>query len=460
MGSIAEKLDYLSQTKEEIRQAIVDKGVEVSDTDTFRSYAGKINEITGGVTCEAEGVEIELSGDFLTASKIYTIKVTDDKILITANASIGIWVYQISTKTLKNVYSDASTLSVFKQIGENIWAIHGDGTATLGVGLYIYNSDTDFCRQLSSSGKSFAVDLIADDVVLFASSTSIYSVNISTGEKNTVLGNTKGCDIFHKISDTEWLIPTKKTDTTQALYYFNAETNTKMAISGDNSNYLAYCQQVSPNKFLLSSNASNNKCGIMLYNNDTKTLSRLYDAETYNWNVFKQVTSNKWLIGGKNSSTVGMLLYNLDNDNIIQYGTDGLWVFMNVIDNQKCIVAKGYGTGAVDYFVLFNATDDSFTDIPYGKTAGANYCLKVSEGKYILSSSLESSNAGIFLFKTIDNSVAILNNALANFDTITKEADGRFAITRTADEGSSSPYKLIYDDTSEAIVKQFLKVEV
>ena len=43
------KLDYLEETKRLIQEAIVAKGVDVSDTDTFRSYADKIEAIeTGG----------------------------------------------------------------------------------------------------------------------------------------------------------------------------------------------------------------------------------------------------------------------------------------------------------------------------------------------------------------------------------------------------------------------------
>lgn len=45
MGTINQKLDYLVETKEEIRKAIQEKGVAVSDSDTFRSYADKIGEI-------------------------------------------------------------------------------------------------------------------------------------------------------------------------------------------------------------------------------------------------------------------------------------------------------------------------------------------------------------------------------------------------------------------------------
>ena len=42
------KLNYLLETKNQIKNAIVAKGVAIEDTDTFRSYADKINDIKGG----------------------------------------------------------------------------------------------------------------------------------------------------------------------------------------------------------------------------------------------------------------------------------------------------------------------------------------------------------------------------------------------------------------------------
>lgn len=44
----AEKSAYLLETKHEIAQAIVDQGVDVSGSDSFRSYAQKIRDIKGG----------------------------------------------------------------------------------------------------------------------------------------------------------------------------------------------------------------------------------------------------------------------------------------------------------------------------------------------------------------------------------------------------------------------------
>lgn len=49
MGTTADKLSYLSNTKDAIKSAISAKGVSVSESDTFRSYADKISSIASGM---------------------------------------------------------------------------------------------------------------------------------------------------------------------------------------------------------------------------------------------------------------------------------------------------------------------------------------------------------------------------------------------------------------------------
>ena len=48
MGTITDKLNKLITTKSAIKEAIQNKGVTVTDTDTFASYADKINSISSG----------------------------------------------------------------------------------------------------------------------------------------------------------------------------------------------------------------------------------------------------------------------------------------------------------------------------------------------------------------------------------------------------------------------------
>ena len=45
MMSLSNKLDYLEETKAQIKNAIMQKGIQIADTDTFRSYANKISQI-------------------------------------------------------------------------------------------------------------------------------------------------------------------------------------------------------------------------------------------------------------------------------------------------------------------------------------------------------------------------------------------------------------------------------
>lgn len=46
MSDLNTKLEYLQETKNLIKQSIINKGVSVSDSDTFRSYSNKIDSIT------------------------------------------------------------------------------------------------------------------------------------------------------------------------------------------------------------------------------------------------------------------------------------------------------------------------------------------------------------------------------------------------------------------------------
>lgn len=64
MGTTADKLNYLKETQEAIKTALIDKGVEVSDGDTFRSYAEKISNISSGGGSE-ETEDISLFGSIV-----------------------------------------------------------------------------------------------------------------------------------------------------------------------------------------------------------------------------------------------------------------------------------------------------------------------------------------------------------------------------------------------------------
>ena len=56
MGTLADKLQYLKDTKDAIMNAIIEKGVAITSSDTFRSYADKISSIS------AKGKESTFTG--------------------------------------------------------------------------------------------------------------------------------------------------------------------------------------------------------------------------------------------------------------------------------------------------------------------------------------------------------------------------------------------------------------
>lgn len=74
MGTLNEKLEYLKETKSQIKEAIISKGQPVSSSDTFRSYASKIAAIE--------------NGDVITATNTTGSAVSaDDKVWIEPNIS-------------------------------------------------------------------------------------------------------------------------------------------------------------------------------------------------------------------------------------------------------------------------------------------------------------------------------------------------------------------------------------
>lgn len=88
MGTIAEKLTYLEGTKSAIKDAIIAKGVEVTDTDTFRSYAEKIESIEAGGSCESQSKEINITDNgtrVITPDEGYLL----DQVTVNTNITTG-----------------------------------------------------------------------------------------------------------------------------------------------------------------------------------------------------------------------------------------------------------------------------------------------------------------------------------------------------------------------------------
>ena len=98
MGTIADKLNYLNTTKTNIKNAIVAKGVSVSENDTFRSYASKIADI-----------EPTLGTKTITANGTYNA--TDDSLQGYSSVTVNIDDTDLYRDTTDSTYESVKTLS-------------------------------------------------------------------------------------------------------------------------------------------------------------------------------------------------------------------------------------------------------------------------------------------------------------------------------------------------------------
>lgn len=86
--SISDKLSYLNYTKSAIADAIISKGGSVANSDTFRSYANKILDISTGKVLPVSGVTNLL---LTNQDQQVTIKWTDPDDLIYEGVTLASW---------------------------------------------------------------------------------------------------------------------------------------------------------------------------------------------------------------------------------------------------------------------------------------------------------------------------------------------------------------------------------
>lgn len=91
---LSAKLDYLRQTKAAIKNAITGKGVTVSDSDTFREYAERINEIPTGHR------EYYMNFDFANNSNVDKCS---DRTIPTTNGTINNEMFTTNASSLTTI---------------------------------------------------------------------------------------------------------------------------------------------------------------------------------------------------------------------------------------------------------------------------------------------------------------------------------------------------------------------
>ena len=168
MGTVADKLNKLVTTKENIKNAIISKGISVTDSDTFASYANKILEIQGTIT----------------SSKINTVEEIKNN-----------WKYKLVSSTSSVYYS--STAEAAKDFNDSTWntinvphdwSIYNEFNSSSAAGYeggYLDGGDSWYRRKLDLTDSTKQIYIYFDGVY-------------------------KDCDIYvngTKVGDNKWYNP-------------------------------------------------------------------------------------------------------------------------------------------------------------------------------------------------------------------------------------------------------------
>ena len=127
--NIDEQLDILEETKSQIKQAIINKGQSISESDSFRSYATKIENIS-------------------------TIKAQTKTIVPTTSQQI------VTPDQSYNALSSVTVNAVDNTIDSNIVAENiKDGVSILGING---SFEGDYTKTLTPEEYNYAVDISED----------------------------------------------------------------------------------------------------------------------------------------------------------------------------------------------------------------------------------------------------------------------------------------------------------
>lgn len=117
MGSVADKLSKLMETKSAIKSAITAKGVTVSDSDPFSSYAGKITQIeSGGFDLDdlIDGTPVSYTGN-ATKVREYAFSHCDplEHISLPKALTIGEYAFESCTNLISAEFPSATEIGDF-----------------------------------------------------------------------------------------------------------------------------------------------------------------------------------------------------------------------------------------------------------------------------------------------------------------------------------------------------------
>lgn len=319
--SINDKFTYLQQTKEKIKTAIQNKGVDVSDADTFRSYAEKIALIegggSGGDTTWAYHLGQAVAGDKVMLTKVNSLVTPDDAFcngfrpcLIFNGYAYGVEgeassIYFSKRRQIVNGVIDSSvtdTISTSSQPFGNVSqkTIYGlNGTVAFDIATSDFNTHVSSIIVNGTNVKNSSVS----NVRAFFCEKSVIGLDNSSGSSNSVVDYETGTETSTGIL-------------ARGLYSFAFEDSTGEFVyivrnfQPTNSSYKALCkytkatgtyEELSESTFIVNTNAVlNTRSQLFLQTKDCKYLLNVnayivLDVEnnTFTFNDYPPVILNE-----------------------------------------------------------------------------------------------------------------------------------------------------------------------
>lgn len=168
MGTLAGKLQYLKDTKDAIMNAIIEKGVEITSSDTFRSYADKIKSIASGggyitVINDAETTVIDNVKNNISAS-VATVDNLSSRIVGSLSNNAGI----VSDFSSNSYVDDGTNLTLDSQsyyIKFRLKKASVPRQSAIIHGEYLLNLECDTSKQLGCyCWKTSTVSVVLDSI--------------------------------------------------------------------------------------------------------------------------------------------------------------------------------------------------------------------------------------------------------------------------------------------------------
>ena len=203
--SITNKLTYLEDTKTQIKEAIKAKGVEVSDSDTFRSYASKIGDIqTGGGSgdCVAsvcfDDIGYTTTPQYMVDGVAYALQIKD-----TWNASATSRKFSYDTNLVYFPQVDVSNLTDVKSMFSGCAKLQYVPLLNITSKTNSISNTFYICTSLPSLDlSSWDVSSVTNMESMFYGCRSLTSLDLSgwdTGNVTNMSGMFYGCDVLEKV---------------------------------------------------------------------------------------------------------------------------------------------------------------------------------------------------------------------------------------------------------------------